>query len=103
MVAVVAVAGGGASVVVAGAICVGAAATGSPGTAGWLSALAPMRLLLSVPATRPATDSATAIRVRLARCVVPGAFTFMSLGTSLVGMFARTGDRPRYRPGFRRP
>ena len=99
---------GGAGVVsvvdaVCGVICVGGEATDSPGTGRGLSAPAPTRLLESVPATSPATHNATAILVRLARCMVPGACAFMSPWSSLRGVVARTGDRPRYRRHVARP
>ena len=101
-------AGSGVVVVVVGVVvasvasepasCMGAPATGSPGTGG-SSAPAPTRLPLSVPATRPAVHNATAMRVRLARCLVPWVFAFMCLSPRLgCGPPPARGDRARYRP-----
>ena len=63
-------------------ICVGGAETASPGIGGGgLSAPAPTRLLPSVPVARPAAHNATAMRKRLARCMVlPSARAFIRVG-----------------------
>ena len=80
------------------AISAGAPATGSPGI-GWFSAPAPTRLPLSVPATSPAVHNATAMRERLACCLVPWVFAFMCLDPRLgCGPPPARGDRARYRP-----
>jgi hypothetical protein len=68
---------GGAGVL-SGATWVGAAGTGSPGTAGsW--AAGPSTLPLNAITMTPAVHSAAAIRPRLVRCVVRSGLTVISV------------------------